>query len=137
MGILGSFFSEKKNILVVDDDKNILRLLELLTQSAFKVVTVSDSAMAEEMVAKGIAFDAFLLDVMMPRISGVDLARKIRAKSRKPIVFMSGKLTPGDSEDLADSVSNCHVFRKPFNCVEMLAKLKQLTGAEKTPVEVG
>ena len=110
-------------ILVVDDERSILDLLEMiLKKEQFQVATASDgkSAMA--------LFDSFkpdlvLLDLMLPDINGHDLCREMTKKRRVPIIMLTAK------NDIVDKVLGLELgaddyITKPFDTRELVARIK-------------
>lgn len=77
-------------VLVVDDDKEILRLFELMLQSVgYNVETASSGEEALEK-AKKISFDLAILDIMLGDMKGYDLAPKITSGEKPRILFITG-----------------------------------------------
>ncbi|MEJ0054388.1 MAG: response regulator [Bacteroidota bacterium] len=79
----------KSKILVVDDDRDILDLLEYnLKREGFKVKTVEESQYAVD-VCKQFEPDLIILDIMMPEVNGIEVCRRIRAidRFRETIIF--------------------------------------------------
>ncbi len=114
---------EPIKIMVVDDDSNICELLRLyLSKEGFEPIVVSDG---EEAVAH---FDTdkpdlILLDVMMPRMDGWQVCRKIRKKSDCPIIMLTAK------GELFDKVLGLELgaddyIVKPFEAKEVIARVK-------------
>ena len=89
---------EKKKILVVDDEADICNILKFNLDNAGFDTTVAHSG--EEALAIGIAnFDLILLDIMMDKISGLQLAQQVRKKPETaniPIIFVTAKDTEND-----------------------------------------
>ena len=83
-------------VLLIDDDKRLHELLvTYLEQNGFSVVGAPDGQRGlAELEAE--PFDAVLLDVMMPGLDGLEVCRRIRAKSRVPILMLTAK---GDETD--------------------------------------
>ncbi|HXR40754.1 MAG TPA: response regulator, partial [Acidothermaceae bacterium] len=85
---------ERGTILVVDDDADIRRFVEMnLRLEGYRVVTAADGAMALAMVATDVP-DLVLLDVMMPGVDGIEVTRRLRADSRTstmPIIMLTAK----------------------------------------------
>ena len=81
-------------ILIVDDEKSIrLSISELLLRDGFDVVAVPDAAMALEMLQQQ-SFDVLLTDIIMPRMSGMDLASRVRKENQSiQIIIMTGEPT--------------------------------------------
>lgn len=85
---------QKQKILIVDDEKDILDLLEYnLVKEGYGVVKASDGEQALEMV-KSHPVDLILLDIMMPRLDGIETCRRLREmpEGKKPyIVFLTAR----------------------------------------------
>lgn len=79
-------------VLVVDDEAGVRTIArESLKRAGFEVVTANDGVDAVELLAQDRAFDAVLLDLTMPRMSGVEAFRLIKAdQPALPIVLTSG-----------------------------------------------
>ncbi|MCF5354139.1 response regulator, partial [Pseudomonas syringae] len=82
------------SVLLVDDDRELTEMLsQYLTRESFDV-TCTNSAEEGEIEALSGRHDIVVLDIMMPRISGIEVLRRIRAKSQLPVI----RLTPrGDT----------------------------------------
>ncbi len=88
--------SDSPHLLVVDDDQRLRSLLQrYLSANGFRVTAAADAVEARTLI-KSIAFDALILDVMMPGESGLDLAADLRAQSDVPILMLTAL---GDSGD--------------------------------------
>ncbi len=110
-------------VLLVDDD---VRLHELLTsyleQNGVVVVKAFDGLSGLRELENG-AFDAVLLDVMMPGIDGLEVCRRIRQKSRIPVIMLTAK---GDETDrvVGLELGADDYVSKPFSPRELLARLR-------------
>ena len=85
------------HLLVVDDDERLRTLLQrYLSANGFRISAARDAGEARALM-KGMAFDALVLDVMMPGESGFDLAKSVRAQSAVPILMLTarGEALPG------------------------------------------
>lgn len=117
-------------MLAVDDDPVILRLIEVnLSLEGFQVAT---SAGGEDALAraKEVAPDVILLDVMMPGITGWDLARQLkadRATSHIPIVFLSARTQEEDRQKGTELGVAAYVS-KPFDPVELVETIRHAAG---------
>jgi DNA-binding response OmpR family regulator len=88
--------STTHNILLVDDDVELVAMLkEYLEQEGFDVVAVHDGERGVTEALSG-AYQLMVLDVMMPRMSGVDALRRIRAESAIPVIMLTAR---GDDTD--------------------------------------
>lgn len=110
----------KTPLLVVDDDRAVLKLLERIAlRAGFDVTTARDGQQAMELLENR-PFDIVIVDLMMPRVSGFDLVQKISALEPRPTVLVATAMTNGDVARLDDSMVR-RVIRKPFD-IEAVAK---------------
>jgi two-component system phosphate regulon response regulator OmpR len=113
----------KKHILIVDDDTRICDLLEkFLSKNGYLVSAVNSAEQARQILA-GLEFDLIILDVMMPRESGIELTSHLREKNKTPIILLTAK---GDSEDriLGLEAGADDYLPKPFEPMELLLRIK-------------
>ncbi|KRL09644.1 response regulator YycF [Schleiferilactobacillus perolens] len=112
-----------KKILVVDDEKPISDILKFnLTQEGYEVETAADGEEALEKVKSGNP-DLILLDLMLPKIDGLEVARQVRKDRDTPIIMLTAK----DSE--IDKVLGLELgaddyVTKPFSNRELIARVK-------------
>ena len=114
-----------EKILVVDDDVNICELLRLyLTKEGYQVTIANDG---EEGLDKfnQVKPDMVLLDVMMPKMDGLEVCRRIRQFSDIPIIFLSAK------DDETDRLVGLNMggddyVTKPFHVKEVIARVYSL-----------
>ena len=114
---------EKKHILIVDDDTRICDLLEkFLSKNGYLVSAVHSAEQARQILA-GLEFDLIILDVMMPRESGIELTSHLREKYKTPIILLTAK---GDAEDriLGLEAGADDYLPKPFEPMELLLRIK-------------
>ncbi|RMH43261.1 MAG: response regulator [Deltaproteobacteria bacterium] len=105
-------------VLVVDDDQRILRLVSgVLEREGFEVLVAGDAA--EALALAGAAqIDVVLTDVMMPKMTGADLARELwRRGARTPVIYMTGST----GVDLPTVDGAPVVVRKPFQPQDIVA----------------
>ncbi|MGD9143301.1 MAG: response regulator transcription factor [Dehalococcoidia bacterium] len=113
---------EKKRILVVDDDPAILRLLSTnLKARGYEVVTATDGEEALETVQKDF-IDLIILDIMMPKLDGVQVCRRVREWSDIPIIILSAR---GDEHDKVNclELGADDYLTKPFGIAELMARI--------------
>jgi DNA-binding response OmpR family regulator len=117
-----------KRILIADDDPNIVVSLEfLMKQKGYAVKAVSNGRDALDAI-EGFAPDLVLLDVMMPLLSGYDLAQKVRANpawSDIKIVMLSAKGRDAEVDQGLAAGADAYVT-KPFATKELLGKVHEL-----------
>jgi len=113
------------NILVVDDEKNIVKGIKFsLEQDGMKVDMAYDGEEALQM-AKNNSYDLIILDVMLPKIEGTDVCRQIREFSAVPVVMVTAK---GDDMDkiMGLEFGADDYITKPFNILELKARIKAI-----------
>lgn len=118
---------QSPTVLVVDDDPVVVSLLQVnFEMGGFRVLTASDgpSALA---LARDARPDVVILDVMMPKMSGADVARELRASESTagvPLLLLSAKAQAADIDD-GLSVADDYVT-KPFDPLELLERVEAL-----------
>lgn len=110
-------------ILLVEDDKEISEMLKnYLTTENYKVVCAGDGQTACTIFDNS-GFDLVLLDLMIPKISGMDVMQHIRQSSVIPIIIISAKDSESD-KTLGLGLGADDYITKPFSVVEVLARIK-------------
>ena len=118
--------NDKSHILIVDDDNRILKLLKkFLQQNDFLVSTALSAKEAFELL-ENFVFDLIILDVMMPEITGLEFAQKIKTtKKDLPIVMLTALSEPEDRIKGLESGAKDYVT-KPFEPRELLLRINNL-----------
>ena len=110
-------------ILIVEDEANIARFLELeLKHEGYEVDKAPDGRMGLQKALEG-NFDLILLDIMLPGLSGIEVCRRVRMESRVPIIMLTAK------DDVTDKVAGLDMgaddyMTKPFAIEELLARIR-------------
>jgi CheY-like chemotaxis protein len=124
--------TEKKRILVVDDEPSITRLLKLnLEQTNDYEVRTENDANAALPAAEEFKPDLILLDVMMPGMDGGELAAAFQANPRLksvPIVFLTAAATKGEVYARGGKVGGLPFLAKPVEIAEVITCIKQNLG---------
>src|SRR4051812_41662020 len=122
------------HLLVVDDDERLRALLQrYLSGNGFKVSAARDAAEARALM-KNMAFDALVLDVMMPGESSLELAKAVRAGSDVPILMLTARGEPSDRiAGLELGVDD--YLPKPFEPRELLLRLSALLRRAAPPAQ--
>ena len=115
------------NILLVEDEKPLaLALSEILRQNKYQVETVFDGLSGYEYAICG-SFDLVILDIMLPKMNGLEVLKKIREKKLSiPVLLLTAK------DEIEDKVSglDCGAddyMTKPFSKSELLARIRALS----------
>ena len=117
-------------ILIVEDDNDIsVMIKDTLVNHGFTVSTVFDGDKALQIVEEQ-NFDLILLDIMIPKIDGIECLKIIRTKSMVPILIMSAK---GEDVDKALGLGfgADDYMAKPFSMIELVARVKAILRREK------
>lgn len=112
-----------KKVLIVDDEKSIVKgLKSYLEQDDMQVDTAYDGEEAVDK-AKTDAYDIILLDIMLPKLSGLEVCQIIREFSDVPIIMLTAK---GDDMDkiIGLEYGADDYITKPFNILEVKARIK-------------
>ncbi|MCM3596769.1 response regulator transcription factor [Metabacillus idriensis] len=110
-------------ILIVDDDKEIRKLISIYIENEGITAFEADNAIeALKMLDKEV-FDLIILDIMMPEMNGIEACMKIREERNMPIIMISAKSEDMDKiQGLASGADD--YLTKPFNPLELLARVK-------------
>lgn len=115
-----------QTILIVEDDATIARFVELeLKHAGFDVLRAGDGATAIELMESN-RVDLVVLDLMLPGIDGIDVARHIRKKgSEVPILMLTARAETHDVVSGFDAGADDYL-RKPFEIPELLSRIRAL-----------
>ena len=111
-------------ILLVDDDRDLSELLaEYLANEGYEVHTALSGEAALARVNAQESFDLWVLDVMMPGMSGLELLQRVRPRIQTPVIMLTGR---GDDIDriLGLEMGADDYLAKPANPRELLARIK-------------
>jgi two-component system response regulator MprA len=123
---MGSRQHEHVRVLVVDDEPQLRRALErALKLEGYEVELAADGEQALGSIASA-PMDAIVLDVLMPKRDGLEVARELRARGdRTPILMLTARDAVQDRVDGLDAGADDYVV-KPFALEELLARLRAL-----------
>ena len=122
--------TRKTTICLVEDEQSLIEMIQFnLEMDGYEVFAIRDGGLAKEHFELKIDYDLYILDVMLPRISGLDLCKIIREKSQAPILFLSAKGTTQDRIEGLKIGANDYL-PKPFDLEELILKVKILTKKE-------
>ncbi|MCR1822251.1 response regulator transcription factor [Terrisporobacter muris] len=112
-------------ILVVDDEKEIRNLIEIyLKNEGYTVLKASNGEEALEVLAKE-EVQLMILDIMMPKMDGMEVCRRVREHLNIPILMLSAKSE--DMDKIAGIMTGADDYlTKPFNPLELSVRVKAL-----------
>ncbi|MBO6512899.1 MAG: response regulator transcription factor [Phycisphaerales bacterium] len=124
-----STHSNTMHILVVDDEPDLRELIEYnLTQSGHKVTCAADGIQALEL-ASSIVPDVLVLDVMMPELNGIEVAKRLRNKTETasiPIIMLTAKAEEAHELEGLDAGADDYIT-KPFSMPVLVARINSLS----------
>jgi two-component system OmpR family response regulator len=132
-----------KRILVVDDDPHLRDVVVYaLEREGFSVDAAADGEAGLRAFGAGAGYDLVVLDVLMPELDGLEVCRRLRARGRTPIVFLSSKDEELDRV-LGLELGGDDYVTKPFSPRELVARVRAVlrraapapTGPDAPPPE--
>ena len=124
-----------KRILLVDDEPTMLKGLKYsLEQDGYEILTAQDGEEALSVFSEN-DVDLVLLDVMLPKMDGIQVCQRIREQSNVPIIMLTAK---GEDMDkiLGLEYGADDYMTKPFNVLEVKARIKSIFRRTTQPVRV-
>lgn len=112
-----------KNILIIEDDLRIRRILQLELEHEGYLVSLSKDGKEGLEKAKLIRYDLILLDLMLPEISGEEVCKELRKNSDVPIIVLTAKENIRSKVELLDMGADDYIT-KPFNIEELFARMR-------------
>jgi two-component system response regulator RegX3 len=110
-------------VLVVEDEDSFIDALTIgLQREGFRVVAARDGIQALELF-DSVHPDLVLLDVMLPRLSGIDVCRQLRARTKVPIIMVTAKSTEIDTVVGLEVGADDYVS-KPYRLRELVARMR-------------
>jgi CheY-like chemotaxis protein len=121
-----------KRILVVDDEVALTRMVQMNLERAgdFEVHTVNQGSEAVQ-AAREFKPDMIFLDVMMPDMSGDEVAEHLREDptlSKIPFAFMTAIVTKDETDAMGTNIGGNEFLAKPVKTEELIAMIEKMTG---------
>lgn len=130
----------ENKILVVEDDENIREVLtEYLKESGFVVITAEDGKKAYDIITKVDNIDLYILDIMLPEITGLELLKTIRELCDTPVLMLTALSDEHTQLISFDALADDYVT-KPFSPKLIVKRVKCLlrrTGKMYNSLQVG
>ncbi|KZE46219.1 PhoB family transcriptional regulator [Brevibacillus parabrevis] len=112
-----------KRVLLIEDEQNMARFIELeLRHESFSVTVAADGKTGLELALKE-EWDLVLLDLMLPEIDGIEVCRAIRERKKTPIIMLTARDSIDDRVSGLDSGADDYI-PKPFAIEELLARMR-------------
>ena len=121
-------------ILLIEDDARLAEMVrDYLTQAGFRVARAASGGAGRAKHTRD-AFDAIVLDLMLPDMDGLDVCRQIRARATTPILMLTAR---GDAMDrvIGLEMGADDYLPKPFEPRELLARLRAILRRGATPMQ--
>jgi len=113
----------KRSILVVDDDRKLVELVKLyLERDGYRVLKAYDGQEALEL-ARSKRPNLIILDLMLPKVDGLDVCEILRRESKVPIIMLTAKTTEQDRITGLDLGADDYIT-KPFSLRELVARVR-------------
>ena len=112
-------------ILVADDEADIRKIVRLLLEKKGYSVSEASNGLAAIEAVQGGDIDLVIMDIMMPKMSGIEATAKIREISMLPILFLTAKSLVRDKEDAYLAGGDDYLV-KPFSSTELAMKVEAL-----------
>ncbi len=110
-------------ILMVDDEVEIIKLMEIYVRNEGYTLLTANSGMEALEILKTHKVDLIILDVMMPKMDGIQACMKIREENNTPIIMLSAKSQEID-KIAGLSIGADDYVTKPFSPLELIARIK-------------
>lgn len=112
-----------KDILIIEDDPEIVKLLEIhLTDLIYKVSSSSDGELGLKMALEN-DYDLILLDLTLPSMDGIEICKRLRKQKNTPVIMLTAKSEEIDRV-LGLEIGADDYITKPFSIRELLARVK-------------
>lgn len=125
--------TETRHILVADDEAHIGRIIKIkMEQGPFEVLLAFDGQEAIDILDQEERMDLVVLDLMMPRLSGLDVLDRIRSSEkwkRLPCIILTAAGQEDYERDARESGAD-EFLTKPFSPKKLYAMIAKLTGVE-------
>lgn len=115
--------NEAKKILVIEDDQEISKLLNIILRKGGFTSVAAYSGTEGLLQLQNNTYDLILLDLMLPGMSGEDLLQQVRKESEIPIIVISARVDIDDKVEILKMGADDYIT-KPFNQKEVVARVE-------------
>lgn len=117
----------KPKILICDDEEGIRESLKLILEKDYEATAVNSPEECLKFL-KDNPVDLVLMDIKMPRVSGIDMVRMIRAiKPEQKIIMVTGYKVVETAQEAINAGASDYII-KPFNSKDILESVKRVLG---------
>ncbi|WP_028776675.1 response regulator transcription factor [Shimazuella kribbensis] len=114
-----------KNILIVDDDKEIVNLIDISVKNEGFTTYLASNGKEALQLMNSYTIHLIILDIMMPEMDGLEFCQKVRLESSIPILMLSAKVE--DWDKITGLMTGADDYMtKPFNALELIVRVKAL-----------
>ncbi|MDR9857116.1 response regulator transcription factor [Paenibacillus sp. VCA1] len=114
-----------KRILIIDDEKSLVRFIQLELEHEHYFVKAAYDGNSGLQAALSEDWDLILLDIMLPKINGVEVCRKLRELKSTPVIMLTARDGLEDRVSGLDSGADDYIA-KPFDIEELLARMRAI-----------
>ncbi len=125
----------KRHILLIEDEINIAKFVELELKHENFIVTVSHDGREGATLALENDYDLMLIDVMLPNLNGLEICRRVRGKKETPIILITARDAIIDRVSGLEAGADDYVV-KPFAIEELLARIRAILRRVERPQAV-
>lgn len=122
-----------RHILLIEDEVNIAKFVELELNHENFLVTVSHDGREGAELALTNSYDLLLIDVMLPNLNGLEICRRVRKKKATPIILITARDAIMDRVSGLEAGADDYVV-KPFAIEELLARIRAVLRRTELPV---
>ena len=112
-----------QTVLIIEDDRRIATWIKVYFERAGFNAEIANDGQSGLTAARRLAPDLIILDLMLPRLDGIELCNTLRSESDVPIIMLTAKETHNDRIMGLDSGADDYIV-KPFNPDEVIARAK-------------
>ncbi len=127
-------------ILIVEDEPDLCDVLAKTLRAANYAVDVAHDGLEGLAKARGLTYDAIVLDIMLPKLDGWQVLQQLRADSNTPVLILTARDAVADRIQGLDGGADDYVV-KPFETSELLARLRAIirrgVGQASSRIEIG
>ena len=123
-----------QTVLIIEDDRRIANWIKVYFERAGFIAEIAYNGQSGLKAARRLAPDLIILDLMLPRLSGIEVCNILRNETDVPIIMLTAKETHSDRIKGLDSGADDYIV-KPFNPDEVIARAKAVLRRVQSEVQ--